>query len=81
MQRQIDTYGTDPQVVEEVSAGTVPDETPEDFAGRLGDATFQLQDRPDLEIDVKRLRTLYVTSTISWQDFKTKYIAYRSRCN
>jgi hypothetical protein len=75
MQHQIDTYGTDPQVVEEVSAGTVPDETPEDLAGRMRDESFQLQDRPDLEIDVKRLRTLYVTSTISWQDFKTKYIA------
>lgn len=75
MRNQVETYGVDPQVAEEVAAGTVPFETPEDFASRLGDNTFQLQDHPDLERDVKRLRTLYVTSTISWHEFKTKYIA------
>lgn len=74
MKRQIE-LGVDEQVVREVAAGTVPDETPESFTMRMnGHLNVQLADNPDIEMDVNQLRTLYVTSTITWNEFKKKYI-------
>lgn len=76
MQSQIDA-GVDEQVVREVAAGTVPDESPEQFAMRTSDNNMlvQLADNPDVEMSADRLRTLYVTSTCTWHEFKKKYIA------
>lgn len=79
MSRQVEK-GIDEKVVQEVAAGTVPYETPEQFADAQNrknnfDNAIQLVDSPDLEIQVTRLRQLYVTTTIPWREFKKKYIA------
>lgn len=76
MKRQVEIHSVDPVIVQEVAAGTVPNETPEAFADNVSEkwSTIQLQDHPDLEQNVKRLRTLYVTTTIPWAEFKAKYI-------
>lgn len=67
--------GTDAKVVREVAAGTVPDETPETFALRAtNEWDVQLSDNPDIEMDITRLRHLYITSTVTWYEFKKKYI-------
>ena len=74
MQRQIE-LGVDEQVVREVAAGTVPDETPESFTMRANSRLdVQLDERPDVEMDANQLRTLYTTTTIPWHEFKKKYI-------
>lgn len=75
MRHQVETYSVDPVIVQEVAAGTVPNETPEAFADNVSEKwSVQLQDHPDLEQSVQRLRTLYVTTTIPWNEFKAKYI-------
>lgn len=64
--------GIDPQVIEEVDPGSVPNETIEQYVSSVhNDDKYNA---PNLRMRKRELRELYITSTLSMHDFLNKFL-------